>query len=109
VTRISFLSLFILCIVFTGCTSPSLNDDEIDHGYVYTVEIDGVDYGFTGEQVPIDHIGRKIGVKPVSCHIPECPAPSGDLFYEIKTIKGKKAVAVQDYGGNVYYRCVKIN
>jgi len=107
--KVYFLSLFVVCFLFAGCTSNSSTGGKNDQSYAYTVEIEGVKYGFTEEQVPIEQIGKKIGVKPISCSFPECPAPHGDLFYEIKGTEGKDAIAVETYAGNLYYRCVRIN
>lgn|GEM_PF-7124618 len=102
------IPLLIICILFVGCSYSSQEGEEIDHGYIYTVEIDGVDYGMTEEQLQNDQIGKKIGVKPISCHVPECPAPEGEIFYEIKSTEVQEAVAVESYAGDTYYRCVRI-
>ncbi|WP_314591295.1 hypothetical protein [Paenibacillus terrigena] len=103
----AILLIILVLFISAGCSINSKFSD--NKSYIYTVEIENNNYGFTGIQIPKEKIGNKIGVETISCSVSECKAPPGDVFYEIKGAKSKETVAVLSSDGKVYYQWERIN
>jgi hypothetical protein len=111
-----FCMLFILTIMPLHTSAEPINESK----YGYTIALNGIVYGFTNEEVPIETILIKIGegvrvISPkvekdgdIGCHgRSECRSPIGRVFYSLRGISPNEAIAVKTNRAT-FLKCIKI-
>jgi hypothetical protein len=108
--------IIIFLVLLAGCGG---NSKILDSKYTYTVALNGIVYGFTSEDVPVENIKVQLGVGErvvslhverdgdIGCSVNECKGPSGRTFFSIQNIKQEEEIAVK-INEDTYYKCIRI-